>query len=101
MSKVQGFCHFGSILCQLQFRHFAAYFRRDYALEDHVQDKTESKSALDVREVKPFNVKIFPCQKKNKEKGERDFSINVKKFPARTKCRKQLNNCDSEKAGIM
>lgn len=100
MSKVQGFCHFGSILCQLEFRHFAAYFRRDYALEDHVQDK-RVKVCIRCRRSKAFQCKNISMLKKKIKKKERDFSINVKKFPARTKCRKQLNNCDSEKAGIM
>lgn len=36
-----------------------------------------------------------------KKEMERDFSINLKKNSATTKCGKQLNNCDSEKAGIV
>lgn len=87
MFRVQSFCPFGSIWCQLQFRHIASHFRRHLPLEDCVQDKTKWKSALELQ-VMVFIVKILVCLKKKKK--ERDFSITFKKVSATAKCWKQF-----------
>lgn len=70
------FLHFWLYFVSVIVQALCSIFRRDYALEDHVQDKTESKSALDVGEGKAFYVKIFPCYKKRER---REISVYTSK----------------------